>query len=54
MIYLSKMNLKYLHHLINHENIKITLDVVNNKKILIKILIDYYTSKKPQKILTFD
>jgi hypothetical protein len=54
MIYLNKMNLKYLHHLINLENIKIKLQDETNKKILIKVLIKYYSSKKPIKILTFD
>lgn len=54
MCYLRKMNLNYLHHLVNHENILIPSDYINNKKIIIKLLINHYRSKKPKMVLVFD
>ena len=54
MCYLRKMNLNYLQHLVNHENILISNDHITNKKIIINLLINHYRNKKPELILVFD
>ena len=54
MCYLRKMNLNYLHHLINHENIFVSVSDINNKKIIINLLINHYRSKRPKLLVVFD
>lgn len=51
MYYLTKMNVEYIHHLIKHENIKVELSKMNNKKKLIQILINHYNNKHSKNLL---